>query len=750
MILWFCYQSNFGQTTISGRVYDATNLEALSGATISNSSGDSGTATNSHGYFEWQVPPGTDTVYIRYLGYQEQVLPVMGEQENLRILLSAADFELPQLVVQGTGVSHRLIKYPTSISVIAHQGLARDNQTNIAEPLNRIPGLYMHSGTLNTNRITIRGIGSRSLFSTTKIRAYLNDIPLTTGDGETTLEDVDMSLLDRIEILKGPSSSIYGAGLGGTINMKVGKAPYQKKSISSELSVGSFGLLRNVTKLEISEDKFNIKLNYNNTHQDGYRDNNDYDRQSLSLLTQVYPGKDNVLTFWGAWIDLTAFIPSSLDSAAFAEDPSQAAFTWRQSMGFEDYDKGLIGLNFQQVINPQWDLSISLFGNLRDTYELRPFNILEEESKALGTRFRLNHEPIINKGTLEWIVGGEYFTERYQWRTLENVDREPGAVLSDNDEDRRYFNLFTELTWDLPTGTVLTAGINLNKTNYDYQDLLMAGGMDLSGDYQFEAQWSPRIAVNHQFPSNRALYAQISHGFSPPTLSETLTPDGAINPEIQPETGWNIEVGSRGHVSRSKIWYDVSLYSMFIENLLVARRIGDDQFVGVNAGKTRHRGVDVSLNYTFLELAAFEFHIWTTYAFADYFFKEFVDEGNDFSDNELTGTPRHKFNLGADMNHKSGLYGNINFQSVSSMPITDDNSVHSDAYALLNLKVGYKKEMGKRWKLNFYGGLNNIWDETYASMLLVNASSFGGRPPRYFYPGLPRHYYGGLSLQFSL
>ena len=187
---------------------------------------------------------------------------------------------------------------------------------------------------------------------------------------------------------------------------------------------------------------------------------------------------------------------------------------------------------------------------------------------------------------------------------------------------------------------------------------------------------------------------------------------------------------------------------MRIRNLLVARRTGDDIFVGVNAGKTTHSGLDVAINYE-APIKKGKVHLWTTYAFADYIFKEFVDEGNDYSGNELTGTPRHKFNLGADFTHDIGFFANLNLLSVGSMPIRDDNSVYSEAYSVMNLKAGYQSGLGRNWAFKIFAGINNIWDEKYASMLLVNASSFGGRPPRYFYPGLPRHYYGGISLSYT-
>ena len=82
--------------------------------------------------------------------------------------------------------------------------------------------------------------------------------------------------------------------------------------------------------------------------------------------------------------------------------------------------------------------------------------------------------------------------------------------------------------------------------------------------------------------------------------------------------------------------------------------------------------------------------------------------------------------------------------------MTDANTIYSDAYALLNFKLGSQFFLGKRgsWEFDIYAGINNIFDEKYASMHQINASSFGGAAPRYFYPGLPRNYYVGLDLKY--
>ena len=94
------------------------------------------------------------------------------------------------------------------------------------------------------------------------------------------------------------------------------------------------------------------------------------------------------------------------------------------------------------------------------------------------------------------------------------------------------------------------------------------------------------------------------------------------------------------------------------------------------------------------------------------------------------------------------VYGNINFQYVSSMPMTDSNSLFSDSYNLTNMKFGYLININKKLNFKVYMGINNIFDEAYASQILINASGFGGNAPRYYYPGNPVNYYSGLNLNY--
>ncbi len=738
-----------GQDVLSGKVVDATHGVAVEGASISWGN-EQGTVSDSNGNFTLPSVQTGDTLLISKVGYEEMRLPLAGNLNFVNIRLTPSVTLLKEVIVAGSNLDRKLIDEPGAIGVITPLELQRDNDLVITPGLNRIPGVYMHSGALNTNRITIRGIGSRSLFSTNKIKAYINEIPLTTGDGETTIEDIDLQLVDRVEVIKGPNSSIFGAGLGGTINFTTVDSPYRNTSAQFGYSHGSYGLNRFTLKAQHGDDHKNFSLIYNKTHQDGYRENNRYDRESITLLGKVFMNKGNVLNIFGNFISLKAFIPSSLDSATFASNPSAAAFTWQQAMGFEDYNKSNFGISYNLHINDYWSNETSFFTSFRNAFEVRPFNILTESTQALGARTKTTFNGKLANKPLQWVFGAEYFIDWYDWQTLENDENAVGSVLSNNMETRFYLNLFSQLDYELFNNTFVSVGLNLNKTNYELTDLFADDNIDQSGDYSFNPILSPRLAILHKLKENKSVYFNVSHGFSPPTLAETLTPDGLINPDIKPESGYNFELGSRGSLLQDRLEYDISVYTMRIENLLVARRVGDDQFIGVNAGKTTHDGAEVQVKYALIAKSTHSLRGFVNLSMTDYKFDDFVDGENNFSGNELTGTPANIVNYGLDYEMKNGLYAHVNSQFVDRVPVNDANTVYASSYHVANVKAGYKKSFFNRLELNAYAGINNILDEKYASMILVNASGFGGRAPRYFYPGLPRNFYGGIFLGYKL
>jgi len=753
--LFFLLLASFvnGQEVVKGMLRSCETAEELMFANVSIEGTKKGTNTDFEGEFSLEVDSFPVTLLFSYLGYVTKRIEI-NKNGIVEICLEESSTVIGCPIITIVDYAPIRVIMPMPFMNLDSRKLQRDNDVSIAPALNRGAGVYMHSGALNTNRITIRGIGNRSPFSTTKIRAYLDDIPLTTGDGETTIEDIDLSLLDQVEVWKGPTASIYGAGLGGMIHLKTNPL-YSVSSLSSKLTMGSYGLFRNASTINFTNknETLNLKANYNKTHNDGYRENNEYDREGFTLLGKIRKGEINQTTFLANHTKLKAFIPSSLNREDYENEPEKAAFTWGKVKGFEDGKKTMFGVSNNVSISEFGDYDFknktSLFARFRDAYESRPFNILEEESRVVGLRTSFDlYSPRHQSPIFPMVsVGVEAFREKYDWQTYETNEGVQGNALSDNSEKRSYYNIFGQYYKRLTEEFSFLAGVNFNSTSYKYKDLF-ADSIDLSGNYSFDPVFSPQLGLNYYINYKISFFTTVSHGFSPPSFSETLTPDGAINPNIQPEQGWNFEVGGRGRLDND-FTYEVTAYSMHIRDLLVAERIGPDQFVGVNAGKTRHNGLEVYLGYV-IDRYKTPTNIFVSYTYSDYKFIDFKDETVDHSGNKLTGTPPHNLNVGVETKTEFGLYGNINYKYVDAFPMRDDNSVESDAYQVVNLKVGYAKEIVRDLDLDLSFGIQNLLDEKYASMILINAGSFGGNAPRYYYPGLPRNYYGAVSLKYWL
>ena len=239
----------------------------------------------------------------------------------------------------------------------------------------------------------------------------------------------------------------------------------------------------------------------------------------------------------------------------------------------------------------------------------------------------------------------------------------------------------------------------------------------------------------------------MSHGFSPPTLEETLMPEGLRNTAIKPETGWNFEVGAKGSVSES-LWFEISAYYMKVKNLLVARRTAEDEYMGINAGSTNHPGLEIKLDYRLIERPEWSSFFRINASLTRYRFAEFMDSGINYSGNKLTGTPASTTNWMLETIHSKGLFLNLHVQTVGRMPMRDDNALFTDAYQLANLMAGYEKTF-KKLTVSLSSGVQNILDQHYASMVLINATAVGSQTPRYYYPGLPRNYKTRISLKYS-
>ena len=645
----------------------------------------------------------------------------------------------------------------TPSEIISARTFQNYSPVSMVPAMNQIPGVYVFSGALNTNRITIRGIGSRTLFGTDKLRMYYADIPVTDGSGFSSIEAFDLENLSQIEVVKGPKGTAYGANLGGAIILSPKEALGMSTNFFNNSTVGSFGLLKNNLSFNHYDGKLRLGLQYGHLETDGYRENSNFERDGLLLNTSYQINEKNNLSLLVNHIGFTAQMPSSLGATAFVEDPQQATFTWRASQGFEANNYTLVGLNLVHKFTDNFQNSTSIFYSYLDKEEARPFGILEEITKGYGLRTRFSGSFAFNNSSAQYTLGGELFKDEYDWDEFQNLYEEndgngslKGNQFARNKEFRNQWNLFGSLLVPLSDKLSTQLGLNINKTDYDYRDLFNSGAENKSADRNFEAIILPNLQLTYQVGENHKIYGNISRGFSNPTVEETLTPDGVINPDIAQETGMNYEFGTQLLLDKNRLRIDLSLYQMNIKNLLVGERIEEDRFVGKNAGETRHRGVEVSLNYSWIINKNMQLSPFINYTFNDHEFIEFIDEDEDFSGNALTGIPKLTGTSGIQLRLFQNFYWNTTHQYVSAIPLTDAGGLDSDSFSVFTTRLGYLKKLSDNFTLGIDFGVNNLFDTVYAQSVLINTQGFGGREPRYFYPGDARNYYGSIRLGYKL
>lgn len=641
--------------------------------------------------------------------------------------------------------------------VISAKVFQNYSPVSIVNSLNQIPGVYVFSGALNTNRITMRGIGARTLFGTDKLRMYYDDIPVTDGSGFSSIEAFDLENLSQIEVIKGPKGTTYGANLGGALILNPKEALGRSTNFSNNLTVGSFGLLKNNLSFNHFDGKFRLGLQYGHMETDGYRQNSNFERDGFLLNASYQINPKNKVSLLINHIDFTAQIPSSLGATAFAEDPQQATFTWRVSQGFEANNYTLLGVNYSHRFTDKLENSTSVFYTYLDKDEARPFGILDEITAGFGFRTRFSGTFDFLEKQAGFSFGAELFKDEYDWDEFRNLWEDnngngslKGEQFARNKEFRSQWNAFGTLLFPFSDRFSAQLGLNLNKTDYDYRDLLSTGVENRSAERNFKAILLPSLNLEYVFSEDLQVYANVSRGFSNPTLEETLTPDGVINPDIAQETGVNYELGTNLYLDEKRFQLNLSLYQMNIENLLVGERESEDRLVGKNAGKTRHRGLEIAMSYNWKISKNVQLSPFVNYTLTDHGFVEFIDEGDDFSGNPLTGVPEQRRTAGIQMRFFEQFYWNITHQHVSEIPLTNATDLYSDPFTVFNTRLGYLKKLSEHFTLGIDFGVNNLLDEVYAQSVLINTQGFGGREPRYFYPGDERNYYGGLRLGYKL
>ncbi|TLX76523.1 hypothetical protein E9993_06435 [Labilibacter sediminis] len=632
------------------------------------------------------------------------------------------------------------LSFAGSYAELNNQDIVSGNAYLLSEQINTIPGVFMQQGTLNTNRITIRGIGSRTPYNSNRIKAYWGQMPLTDAEGVTSIEDIGLNDMSGIKVVKGPSSSLYGSGMGGAIVIDPFNFSKDQPGFSYQGELGSYSTYSNNFNADlIQSPKRNVSLVGSALNSEGYRQNSNFERYSITLKGQQKINRSYLNVLYN-YRFLNGQIPSSLDSSDFINHPQKAADNWYRVLGYEQSNRHLLSIGLVSAFKACWVNSFTLFGGYSKSKEVRPFNEQRDDRLTLGFREKLSYTGKAVRAE----IGVEYLHELYDVSFYEVDEEIKGDFINGNKQRHWYYNVFALMHWNINSRLNLQASVNINQTGYR---IISSKPVSQADNYKYAPIVSPRLGINYNIFASTFLFGSVGHGFSSPSVEEAQMPNGLFNPSINPEEGMNYELGLRSESGNKKWYADATFYLMKMKNLLVTKRESEEVFYGINAGKTSHAGFEALVTYRLfttdnnraLELSA-------NYFTSENTFDVFVDDGIDYGGKHLPGIPAHNFGFNLFGKHKAFSL-NANYKKVGSQFLTDDNTKKYQAYDKVGAKLTYNF-IFNRIGAAVYIGCDNVFDNHYASMVLINAPSFGGKAPRYYYPGLPFNVFGGVNIHF--
>lgn len=740
---------------IKGYIYDSQTKQILGGVNIKNTANQVLTKSDKSGYFEVPFNDKDNTLKIVMVGFKSQLIRYKNVQELLNIQMDADEANLNEVRVTGFASNHTKKETAGGLALLTAKDINRGSGASFQSALNSVPGVRMDQSTLSEARISIRGNGVRSSYGIRSIKIYLNDIPVTEADGTTRIEALDVNSIGRIEVIKGPASSIYGAGTGGVINFQLQRSPYQEQSLEASGLTGSYGLRRLAATYRSGGDKMNSYVSYGWQGFDGYREHSSDDRRFLSGNFQLFPDKKRIITLLINRTTQNSQIPGSLTADQVAENPEQANASnlSKQAGRYQTWMR--VGLGQQYQINDQISNSTSVFTYSYELNHPLPYAYLRNFYQSYGGRTKFSYDPGFNVLPTKFIVGAEFnegLTKGTQY--VNNAGKE-GSITANIDYRNTMYSLFYQSETQLDAKTLLTLGLSYNSLKYDVSNYLLPSQ---SGIKKFNPQATPRIALSHNFNDALSLHASVSSGFSPPSSSEVKNVDGSINPNLQAEKAMNYEINAKGNLFGSRFSYDLAVFRMNMKGELIAQSVEQGITIYNNSGKTTHDGAELALswqairaddNLSIISLRPFASITYSDFKFKDYKILNAASEVTaSYDGNELTGISPWVINLGLDVESKIGIYFNMNYYYNDKMSLNDLNSDYNPSYQLFNTKLGYQKRFGKSFEVNLYGGIDNLFNESYSSIVSLNAVGYSGAKPAYFNPSPKRNGYAGLGLKY--
>jgi iron complex outermembrane receptor protein len=658
------------------------------------------------------------------------------------------------VVVTATRAPQPSLEIPASVDRVYGDDVRRDRpQVNLSESLGPVPGVAVQNRQNYAQDLQIqsRGFGARSTFGVRGIRLIADGIPATMPDGQGQAASFDLGTAERIEVLRGPFSTLYGNASGGVIAVETMDGP-QVPTGEADVLFGSYGTWRGALKFGGQWGDVNGIGDMSRFHTDGYREHSAATRDLLNAKLKYRVQEDSGLTLVANSLrQPDTQDPLGLTRAQVEQDPRQATPEALQFNTRKSITQDQVGATFAHRLGGG-RAELMAYAGQRGVQQFLAI--------PLATQSGPNHSGGVvdldrnyGGGALRWFrtvssvqlsVGAEYDVMYERRRGFINSFGEVGALKRDEDNTVSSAALYAQAQWKATERWLLHGGVRATRVGFESKDYYFVTNGDDSGEKSYKAT-TPVAGIVFRATPTTSIYGNVGRGFETPTFLEIAyrNTGSGLNFDLNASHSSHAEVGIKTLVP-GWVRASAAVFKVVTSDEIVVDRNTGGRATFKNVGHTDRQGVELGAE----TLLPGRFQLRAAYTWLDATFREGFDTViATFPNNQpvpvapgtsLPGVARNQF-FGELRYRQAPFHASLEVLHRSSVPVNDPNTDFADAFTVWNVAAGLVQERGP-WRLTEFVRVDNLGDRNYVGSVIVNETSF-----RYFEPAPRRNFSVGLQ-----
>lgn len=674
----------------------------------------------------------------------------------------------PIVVTPTPGVAQQAFDTPASVDVVTGEQMRNAQlQVNLSEPLARVPGVVAlnRQNYAQDLQISVRGYGARSTFGVRGIRLYSDGIPATMPDGQGQVSHFDLSSAGRLEVLRGPFSSLYGNSSGGVISIFTADG-LPGVQAEAGAAFGSDGVQRENLRFAGDVGEWNWNLDAVHFQTDGFRDHSAAQRTGFNGKARWHLARDTRVTFVANAVDMPQVQdPLGLKRAEWEANPKQASPAALQFDTRKSVNQQQVGAIIEQRLNEVHSLKLTTWGGQRSTEQFQSIPpavqapithpggviVLDRDYRGIDGQWIAKTRAFGGPLTLTaGLLSDEMQEHRQGFQNFWGTPAAPTALgvmgVRRRDEDNRVrsFDQYAQAAWESERFS-LTAGVRHSEVKFDSTDHFIVGanGND-SGSVQYSAT-TPALGLVYHVNDRLNVYGSVGRGFETPTSNElAYRPDGqsGLNLNLQAATSRQWELGVKAEpVTDWRV--NAALFEARTANELVVATNSGGRSTYQNASDTLRRGVELALAGRWAQ-------VWSTYAALTWLDATYrtpftcvstacrPPNNQVAAGNRMPGIPQSTAYAEVAWAHKPwGLETALEMRYIGSMAVDDLNSDFTPAATVFNFRLSVAQKRD-RWTFREFLRVDNLADRNYVGSVIVNEGNrryFESAPGRTFLLG---------------